>query len=785
MSDPNRTMLAGLRVLDWTVGPWASRATSMLADYGAEVIWVEPTALDEAPELDAVARAVFARNKRSVLIDAGSAEGRRGLHELVASADVLVHDRSPAVLATAGLSPADVADAYPTLVCCSLSACGPGGPSDVERPGGVDGLPAYESIVHALVGTTGEQLGGREPPIYEGLPFAGTGMAYLAQIAVLAALHRRRRTGHDAQVETSLFDGALSFLSMLWGHADADDVAAPMAPGAQRLISRTLLCADDEFVAVHTGAGGAFGRLIEELGLADEVPVSAAGGDIGVALTEQQRLLLERAVPEIFATATRSEWVERLTRADVCAISTLRPTEVFDEPQVRHNGMVVTVDDVVLGPMEQVAAPMRFGSGDAPTPPARPAPVRGDTPLSSVVQTWPRRSATAASPVAQGGPLLAGLKVVDIGVWYASSFSSRLLADLGADVVKIEPYVGDQMRGMRRPFQSAHSRKRSFAADLKHPELPEVLRRLMQWADVIHHNMRPGAAERLGVGYEQARAANPNIIYLHAPGWGSSGPDRDRQSFAPLVSGYVGASYEVAGRFNPPTYPVGNEDPGAGMLGAMGILMALVRGGGTYLELPQVNAAMNQVAHIARRVGGEPLGAGALDPLQMGVGPYDRLYRTSDGWLAIAALSPREVRALHDVLGLAPDPDLEPDDLADRIAVLLAAEATSAWLQRLAAAGVPALRPIATNNNRAFHLDPAHRVTRRVSEVVEADGSGRRQIDSLIRVAGAPPPAYRSAPPLGGHSRELLAELGFGTSEIEHLVSIGAVRAAAAGAAGG
>ena len=225
--------------------------------------------------------------------------------------------------------------------------------------------------------------------------------------------------------------------------------------------------------------------------------------------------------------------------------------------------------------------------------------------------------------------------MLDLGAYYAGPYSSRLLAGLGADVIKVEPVSGDQMRGIERPFYSAQANKRAMAANLKHPALGRATAGLLQWADVVHHNLRPGAADRLGLDYESVRKANPRIVYLYAPGWGSSGPFAMRQSFAPMMSGYVGVTFEVAGLYNPPLPPAGNEDPGNGLLGAVAILMGLLHrqrtGTGQYVENPQLNATMAHMAHAVQRVDGEVIGAGRLDPLQMGFGPFERLYEAADG----------------------------------------------------------------------------------------------------------------------------------------------------------
>ena len=203
--------------------------------------------------------------------------------------------------------------------------------------------------------------------------------------------------------------------------------------------------------------------------------------------------------------------------------------------------------------------------------------------------------------------------MLDLGAFFAGPYSSKILADLGADVIKVESPVGDQLRGLDRCFQAAQSGKRAVSLNGKDEELHAALNHMVKWADVVHHNMRPGAAERVGVGYSQALSINPHLVYMQTPGWGTSGPYSLRQSFEPLMSGYVGASYEAGGLYNPPTLPLCNGDPGNGMLGAAAILMGLLHrqrsGAGLYLENPQLDATMMHLSHIVRRLDGEVLGA--------------------------------------------------------------------------------------------------------------------------------------------------------------------------------
>jgi crotonobetainyl-CoA:carnitine CoA-transferase CaiB-like acyl-CoA transferase len=764
--------LQDLTVVDLTTGTAGPRATGMLADYGADVTWVEPPGGDRFREQLAVPYSVFNRGKRSVELDLRSAAGRESLFALLRGADVLVESRRPGSLERLGLGYEALHERFPALVYCSISGFG--------RTGPYRDVPGYESLVHALVGTMGEQVGVREGPIYEGIPFASVGAAHLADIGVVAALLRRREDGVGRWVETSLYDGALAYLSMLWG--DADVPPPPRDPGGRRLVARNFRCADDEIIGVHTGAVGGFGRLMVEVGMDDLLPPSEHGLDMATPLTPEQRRALTDRLPEIFATKPRDAWLERLTEVDVCAVPILTPAEAMAQPQVAHNGMVTTVEDPVLGPVRQVAPGARFQR--TPEGVAGPAPTVGAHNGLSV---------GAPADVAHSGaetdrPLLDGLRVVDFGAYYAGPYGSRLLADLGATVTRVETLAGDPNRGSVIIFQSSHAGMRSIALNLKSDEAKEIARRLIESADVVHHSMRPGAAERLGIGAADVARINPRAVYAYAPGWGSSGPWAQRQSFAPLMSGFVGATAEASGLFNEPVYPAGNEDPGNGLLGAFamlaGALHAAGSGEGQYVEHPQLNAAMAHVAHIVTTPDGEPLGAGLLDPLQMGFGPLDRLYQTADGWVCLVATSDAEIAALGGVLGV----DILGNELfgdhGSRVENSYALEGvigaavetrkTAELVADLVAAGVPAAEPV-PHNMKAFLSDPQNRASGRVGAGLDPVRGEVRGVGRLVRVSGLEPAPRWLAPGLGEHTAEILTELGYDTARIAALREQGVI----------
>ncbi len=499
-----------------------------------------------------------------------------------------------------------------------------------------------------------------------------------------------------------------------------------------RLLTRSFECADGEYLGIHTGAVGAFGRAMRVLGLDDRIPPSEDGMDIGVPLAPEQIPILMYETVDIFKSKPRAEWVRLFLEADVCAVEHLHATEVYDTPQARHNAMVINVDDPVLGQVEQVAPAIKFSE--------TPAFVRGAAPrvgehTDAVLDTL------AGWPVLEGRvtrlpdrrPLLADVRILDFGAYYAGPYSSRLLADLGADVVKIEPLLGDPLRGIERPFFSAQAGKRAMAANLKDRALRQVKQRLLERADVVHHNLRPGAAERLGLDYASISAANPNVIYLDTPGWGSTGPFASRQSFAPMLSGYAGVTYEIAGRFNPPMPPTANEDPGNGLLGAVAILMALVHrdrtGLGQAIENPQLNATMGHMAHAVRGVDGSVVGVGRLDPLQMGFGPFERLYLTSDGWVCVVAYTESERAALAKQLGVERVQDEERQ--GDLLALALSIRTTKEALIDVRAAGVTVAEPVG-HNVHTFMNDPHQRQVGRVAETGHPQLGVVRELHALI-----------------------------------------------------
>jgi crotonobetainyl-CoA:carnitine CoA-transferase CaiB-like acyl-CoA transferase len=386
---------------------------------------------------------------------------------------------------------------------------------------------------------------------------------------------------------------------------------------------------------------------------------------------------------------------------------------------------------------------------------------------------------------------LEGTRVLDFGLYFAGPYASRLLADLGADVIKLEPLDGDTLRPTTMPFNAAQRNKRSIAVDLKHPDGRAVAHRLARWADVVSHNLRPGVAERLGMGYESVRSLNPDVIYAYAPGWGSTGPDAQRPGFAPLFGGYAGLHYEAAGRGNAPLPPVGNEDNGNGLLGATAILMALYHrkrtGQGQYLEHPQLNATLLMALHLMVVPDGSVVGSTNVDGRRRGCHPLDCLYRTGDGWLCLSARTDAEFARLSGVAGfesLGSDArftgDTERSRHAEELAFVLgdvfASDTSAAWSARLTAAGVPNEIPAGADAPLQLLRNPEQLRSGRVEEYPHPRWGTTRDVALMVRLSGAERRPGRPAPEIGQHTQEVLGELGYSDEETEKLRQDGAVR---------
>ena len=398
-----------------------------------------------------------------------------------------------------------------------------------------------------------------------------------------------------------------------------------------------------------------------------------------------------------------------------------------------------------------------------------------------------------------GGPL-AGMRVIELAHIMAGPVCGLMLADLGADVVKVEKLPGGddsrrflppEIEGEPAAFMMMNRNKRGIAIDLKHADGKAVLRRLLGQSDVVIENYRKGTMERLGLGYETLREDNPGLIYCEISGFGRSGPYAERGGFdliAQGMSGLMSITGEGAGR---PPVKVGAPvtDITAGILGALGVVAAYVKrletGRGQRVDTSLFEAGIVHTywqSAIAFATGQSPGPMGSAHPLNA---PY-QAFETADGWINVGAANQANWLRLLDVLEaarLAEDARFADNaarmahlaELVETLTPYFATHTTAEWLDKLEAAGVPA-GPVLSI--REMHQDP-QALARGVVTRVEHSRLG--PVDTLglpITFSETPGEVAQGAPLYGEHTKEVLAEAGYTDGEISALIEAGAVEVA-------
>ena len=387
-------------------------------------------------------------------------------------------------------------------------------------------------------------------------------------------------------------------------------------------------------------------------------------------------------------------------------------------------------------------------------------------------------------------PPLSGIKVVDFTQMMAGPFCTMLLADMGADVVKVEkPDGGDDIRSHGPPFIGGESaafmginrNKRSAVVDLKSDAGLEVARRLANRADVLVQNMRPGAMDRLGLGYDDLRPANPGLIYCTISGYGTTGPYRDRPGFDLVGQGASGLMSVTGHPGGPPTrngVPI--TDLSAGAYAAYGVLCAyinrLATGEGQDLETSLLEAGLAYTiweSGIFFATGQPPQPVGSGHPL---TAPY-QAFKTKDGFFILGAANQGNWVRLCRAIGreellndarFASNP-LRMENLDALVATLektFVERTTAEWLDVLGEAGVPC-GPI--NDLAQVYADPQVQARDMIVELEHPVAGRIRNIGLPLKLSDTPGAIRRPAPLLGQHTDEVLAELGYADADVARL----------------
>ena len=395
------------------------------------------------------------------------------------------------------------------------------------------------------------------------------------------------------------------------------------------------------------------------------------------------------------------------------------------------------------------------------------------------------------------GPL-DGLVVLELAQIMAGPSCGALLADLGADVIKVERHPGgDDTRRYAEPnvngesaaFMMMNRNKRSIAIDLKTPGGQAVLKRLAARADVLTENYRKGALDRLGLGFDALHALNPALIYASISGYGRTGPAADKGGFDLIAQGVSGLM-SITGEPGGAPVKVGSPvtDLNAGLLAALGIVSAYVHrlktGEGQLVDTSLMEAGVHQTAWQAAIFFATGVSPGPGGSAHVLAAPY-QAFPTADGWINIGGANQANWERIAKLVGapeLISDPRFADNSARmanrDALVALLSAHLrerpTAEWLRDLDAAGIPA-GPIQSIGEMA--ADPQTIARQMVVELDHPVAGRTRALGVPIKLGATPGSIRRPAPTYGQHTREVLAEAGFAVAEIDALVAEGAVHA--------
>ena len=396
------------------------------------------------------------------------------------------------------------------------------------------------------------------------------------------------------------------------------------------------------------------------------------------------------------------------------------------------------------------------------------------------------------------GPLK-GIKVVELAQIMAGPTCGMLLADMGADVIKVEKLPGgDDTRSYSEPsiegesaaFMMLNRNKRGMAVNLKTPGGLEVVKRLLADADVVTENYRKGTLEKLGLGYEVLEKLNPRLIYCAVSGYGRTGPYADKGGFDLIAQGFAGLM-SITGEPGGPPVKSGSPiaDINAGILAALGIASALYArqqtGRGQVVETSLAEAAIQQTywqSAIFFATGVNPKPSGSAHIL---TAPY-QAFPTADGWINVGGANQANWERIVKVIGR---PELAQDArfltngdrmrnleaLTPLIAERLKLRSSADWIREFEAAGVP-VGPV--NRIGEMLADPQVVAREMVVEVDHPKAGRTRALGLPIKFSGTPGRVERAAPLLGQHTREVLAGLGYSAADIDRLQRDGAIHCA-------
>ena len=816
--------LEGIRVVEWGEMISAPYCAKLLAEFGADVIKVESTLGDPArrrgpfpngsQHSERSGTFLFANlGKRGVTLDFESESDVERLHRLIARADFFVENQPYDVLDKFGISARQLAESHPHLIAVSISPYG--------RSGEYKRYAGYDLQVNALSGMSfGTGHTHREPlttPDQQAGFLAGVGGAYAAMVALLARESARAAGCEDAGQYIDVADSGIIATLLTGYHLPTfiyRGIAGSRSGNRMRLglFPNCVLPCRDGYVCIDAPQLEQYQRFLNLLG--DPEWIDNPRYRDRRAMSDQYPEEAESLIAPWFMEHDKEEILQLCLENRIPCAPVLTMDEALESPQLLARQWFREVDHPQAGKLRYPGPPVKLHG--SPLRVRRPAPMLGQHNAEVLDDLDAGRPAFAPNDVRDiptGGhkPLaLRDVRIVDLGSAWAGPMAGQLLADMGAEVIKVEsrarmdgmrlgrPMVGDDLAGgdrglwpeLQPVFHGLNRNKLSVTLNLRTDEGKAILRRLASVSDVVLSNFSPGVLQRLGMDYDSMRAVKPDIIVAAMPAFGDTGPLRDMVAYAPIIQAMSGMMSLVG-------YPPEEGEPLVGELqaawsdtmaalcAALGVVAAVHHrnrtGCGQYVEAAHLEgtAALLGVPMLQYQMTGEvptPLGNDEPD-----FAPHNNYpCAGEDEWVSVAVGSDAEWRALVDVLA---DDRLKADSrfcdpvsrwrnrrqldeiLSDWTRTRSAQEVTSI-LQQAGVAAMPVM-------NIADQFADPHLNSRETYVEIDHPHVGAEMVYGVPwRFSGIPGSVRTPAPLMGQHNDYVLSELlGLDETGIAELVA--------------
>ena len=783
-------VLKGLRVVDLTRGPAGGLASMIMADFGAEVLVIdapEPHGIDELASTP-----MWRRGKRSLTLDTKDTAQRDTLEELLAGADVcLVNWRSQALEAQA-LDFERVHARHPHLIYCHISGFGSRGPKA--------NYPGYEHLVAAASGRMQAFAGicDREGPVYSALQVGTHATAQSALSGILAALLVRDATGAGQLVETSMLQGMLPYEQGAMIGRQFPERFGAMYPD---LPSNEPPMPTLHYHPAQAGDGRwlQFGNLLPHLFdnflmVTDLIDIVADPDfePTQLALPPEKYEPFRDRMLRRLQDRPAADWMnDCIANGSVVATTYQTTQDALKDPDIVANGHAISRDDggIQLGPLARMTK-----TPAQPGPPCEP-----DSGWSDRWRTDPRPRPEANN--AEKLPL-AGVRVLEIATIIAAPLGASFLADMGAEVTKIEQVNGDPYREFAMGVGSArvNAGKRSISLNLKSPEGQAIAVKLAAEADVLIHNYRPGVPEKLGISYDQIAAVNPNIVYLQVNGYGPDGPGAQRPSTHPIPGAAMGGVlYQMGDRIPAEQQDIPalrtwtrrlmranelNPDPNTAMVVCSSALLGLNalkrtgEGQRILIDMFGANAYANHDDFLAYP--GKPPRTMPDEGLH-GLHPTYRLYAAAEEqWVFLAIPEAKEKRRFVErltALGIEVDIAIlnsNDETTVSHLGDIFKGKDAEFWEAQLAPEGVGCVRADRYSPVEFWWHDPqVHALN--LTQPSEHPAWGAYDRHGANVTFGGRQPQLKPPPTAGQHGNELLAEIGYDEAAVAKLFARGII----------